>query len=525
MQEIIGQVITQLRSAWRYRWYAMACAWVIALSGWAYVLLLPDIFEARARVYVDTDTVLKPLLTGLAVDSNVQNRVGMMSRVLLSRPNMERVARETDLYLRTSNAQAFTALVESLPARITLEGNSRENVYTLKYSDAEPAMAQRVVQTLLDTFVEDTLGVKRADTDTAQSFLQEQIREYETRLRDAEDRLARFKKDNVGLMPGETGDYYTRLQTGLTRLDDLRAKYRLAEQRRTELNKQLEGEEPTFNLFSEVAEDGTPTDGRITEMRRQLDQLLLQYTEKHPKVIALQETIATLEARAKEQSGKRRATAVPRDPREAAARALDINPVYQNLRMEMSRTQVELAELRSQIGEQESDVTRMRSRVDTIPQIEAELTRLNRDYEVNRTQHQALLQRLESARLSEQAEASTENVKFRIIEPAVRPMLPTGPKRGVLMTGVLFGAIAAGAALAILLAQLRPVFLSRAMLKTVTGLQVLGTISFIDGASAQPLLRRDPVLVSAAFAGLIASYGVGVTFGEPVLRMLRNVLS
>jgi hypothetical protein len=93
------------------------------------------------------------------------------------------------------------------------------------------------------------------------------------------------------------------------------------------------------------------------------------------------------------------------------------------------------------------------------------------------------------------------------------------------MTGVLFGAIAAGAALAILLAQLRPVFLSRAMLKTVTGLQVLGTISFIDGASAQPLLRRDPVLVSAAFAGLIASYGVGVTFGEPVLRMLRNVLS
>jgi polysaccharide chain length determinant protein (PEP-CTERM system associated) len=274
-----------------------------------------------------------------------------------------------------------------------------------------------------------------------------------------------------------------------------------------------------------VAEDGTPTDGRITEMKRQLDQLLLQYTEKHPKVIALQETIATLEAKAKEQSGKRRATAVPKDPREAAARALDINPVYQNLRMEMSRTQVELAELRSQIGEQEGDVTRMRSRVDTIPQIEAELTRLNRDYEVNRAQHQALLQRLESARLSEQAEASTENVKFRIIEPAVRPMLPTGPKRGVLMTGVLFGAIGVGAALAVLLAQLRPVFLSRAMLKTVTGLQVLGTISFIDDASARPLLRRDPVLVSAAFAGLIASYGVGVTFGEPVLRMLRNVLS
>src|SRR5262245_36255807 len=195
MQELVGQVLIHLRSAWRFRWHALACAWVVALAGWSYVLLMPDIFEARARVYVDTDTVLKPLLNGLAVDTNVQNRVGMMSRVLLSRPNMERVARETDLYLRAPNAQAFTAMVENLPMAISLDGNSRENIYTIKYADAEPAMAQRVVQTLLDTFVEDTLGVKRADSDTAQSFLQEQIREYETRLRDAEDRLAQFKKE------------------------------------------------------------------------------------------------------------------------------------------------------------------------------------------------------------------------------------------------------------------------------------------------------------------------------------------
>ena len=107
----------------------------------------------------------------------------------------------------------------------------------------------------------------------------------------------------------------------------------------------------------------------------------------------------------------------------------------------------------------------------------------------------------------------------------MRPILPTGPKRGMLMTGVLFGAIGAGAALAFLLAQLRPVFLSRAMLKAVTGMQVLGTISFIDPAPTRSLLRRDPVLISAAFAGLIVSYGIGVTFGEPVLQMLRNALS
>ena len=407
MQELLAQVLIQARNAWRFRWLAVACAWLVAIAGWIYALSQPDVYEARARVFVDTDSVLKPLLTGLAVDTNVQNRVAMMSQVLMSRPNLEKVARETDLYLRAPTQEDFARLVDTLPNRITLQGGGRDNTYTLRYSDTDPKMAQRIVQTLLDAFVESTIGVKRADTDSAQSFLQTQIREYETRLRTAEDRLAKFKKDNVGLLPGETGDYYTRLQTAQVKLAELRAESRLVEQRRLELTKQLDGEVPTFGLFTEST--GGASDPRVAEYRRQLDQLLLQYTEKHPKVIALEETIANIEAQAVSQSEKQRAaTPLPKNPQEAMARALDINPVYQNLRVELSRAQVELAELREQISEYQSTVNNLNGKVDTIPQIEAELTRLNRDYEVNRTQHQQLLQRLESARLSESAEAYME---------------------------------------------------------------------------------------------------------------------
>src|SRR5262245_42089395 len=242
MQELLAQVLTQARNAWRFRWYAVACAWAVAVAGWIYALSQPDIYQARARVFVDTDSVLKPLLSGLAVDTNVQNRVAMMSQVLMSRPNLEKVARETDLYLRAPTPEDFARLVDKLPTKIALEGGGRDNTYTLRYSDTDPVMAQRIVQRLLDAFVEDTLGIKRADTDTAQEFLQQQIREYEARLREAEDRLAKFKKDNVGLLPGETGDYYTRLQAAQTKLGELRAQYRLVEERRNELSKQLEGE-------------------------------------------------------------------------------------------------------------------------------------------------------------------------------------------------------------------------------------------------------------------------------------------
>jgi polysaccharide chain length determinant protein (PEP-CTERM system associated) len=525
MQELLAQILTQARNAWRFRWYAVACAWVVAILGWVYALSQPDIYEARARVFVDTDSVLKPLLSGLAVDTNVQNRVAMMSQVLMSRPNLEKVARETDLYLRAPTQEDFARMVDKLPTKIALESGGRDGTYTLRYSDTDPVMAQRIVQTLLDAFVEDTLGVKRADTDTAQEFLQTQIREYESRLRTAEDRLAKFKKDNVGLLPGETGDYYTRLQAARLKLDQLRSQSRLAEQRRTELSKQLDGEVPTFGIFEDTS--GGSSDGRVVEMRRQLDQLLLQYTDKHPKVIALKDTIASIEAQSKAAAAdkKRTAMAVPRNPQDAVARALDINPVYQDLRVQLSRTQVELAELREQIAEYDTTVRNLHGKVDTIPQIEAELTRLNRDYEVNRGQHQQLLQRLESARLSEQAEASTENVKFRIIEPAARPLIPTGPKRGLFMTAALVVALGAALMLAVLLGQLKPVFLSRAMLKEITGLPVLGTISFLEARVERSLLRREPVLVGAAFAGLLVTYVLGVAFAVPAIRLLQSALS
>lgn len=524
MKEVFGQILLYIRGAWRFRWYALALSWALAIAGWGFVLTMPDVYESTARVYVDTDSVLRPLLNGLAVNTDVANRVNMMSRVMMGRPNLERVARETDLYLRAGNQEQMEQLVTSLSTQIKLEGGGNNNTYSIRYSDNDPRMAQRVVHTLLNTFVEDTLGLKRQDSDSAQKFLREQISDYETRLRDAESRLAEFKQRNAGMMPGETGDYYARLQTSGEALETLRAKYRLANERRNELAKQLEGEEPTFGLFADSTANGGAESGQIAEYKRQMDALLLQYTDRHPKVVALQETIDQLQAQQKAADKKKRATAVPRDPKDAAAFALDVNPVYQNLRIEMSRVQVELAELRQQIAESEGQVTMLKNRVSSIPETEAEMTRLNRDYQVNKAQHQALLERLASARLSEQAETSTEQVRFRVIESPAVPLLPIGPKRGLFMTAVLFIALGAGVALAFVMDQLKPVFLSRGMLGTITGLPVLGAIRFVSPTKPLPLFRRDPVLVGAAGAALIATYLVTVVVAEQASRIIHSIV-
>ncbi len=305
MQELLQQLLREIQSAWRFRWHALALAWTTAIFGWCAVLLTPNVYESQAKVFVDTESLLKPLLSGLAVTTNVTSQVNMMSAVLMARPNIEKVAKDTDLYLRARTPEDMDKLLAALPKQVSLAAD-RDSTYTIAYRDHDPRMAHRVVRRFLDTFVEDTIGVKREDSAGTEDFLRQRLQEYEQKLRAAEDRLAEFKKQNVGLMPSETGDYYTRLQTAMTAQEDLQSRLRDALAKRTELERQLEGEEPTFGLApNTTAGPSGPNDALIAQYRAQLETLLVQYTDKHPQVIALRETIAKLEEENRKATAKR----------------------------------------------------------------------------------------------------------------------------------------------------------------------------------------------------------------------------
>ncbi len=281
MQEIVSQLLVAMQGMLRYRWHALAFAWVLAVLGWIGVMVLPDNYEARAKVYVDTDSVLKPLLRELTPTSDVMTEVSMMSRALLAQPQLEKVARETDLYLRAKGPKEFEKLVDNMRERISIEVLPQApNLYSIRYIDHNRPMAERVVRELLDSFMEDTRLVQGEDTSSAQRFLEQQIRDYEGKLRDAEDRLAAFKKENVGKMPGEEGDYYERLQVAIQRQETLRQELKIAQDKRDEQARQLEGEEPTFGIMNKMVESSSPLAGQIAESKKQTRTLCSSSTPR-----------------------------------------------------------------------------------------------------------------------------------------------------------------------------------------------------------------------------------------------------
>ncbi len=517
MHDLVSKIVSHVRGMWRFRWRALIAAWIVAGFGWSLVYALPDVYEASTRVFVDTETVLGPLLKGLATETNVMNEVNLMARTLLSRNHLQEVARETDMDLRADTPREMETLIENLRAAIDVTA-SRDRLYTITYQDKDPRIAFGVVQALLSTFMGNTLGSKRDDSAEATRFLEDQIREYARRLGDTEQRLAQFKKENVGMMPDETGGFYERLQAAGASLLRLQAELQVAQRSRQELLRQLEGEEPVFGLNSGSAPPvATEQDMQIAGLEERLAGLRLSFTDKHPDVIALLEAIERL----KEQRDEERAAASALGPEISP---LDMNPVYQDIKSQLNQTEVQIARIRTMIEQQRAVVASLQRSVNTIPEIEAELSRLMRDHEVTKSRYDDLLERLEQARLTQTAGQTTEGVQFRVIDPPVPPLEPVGPNRVLFLSIVLLFSLGAGAAVAFLLDQVNPVFHSRAELNGTTGVPVLGVISVALATRQRVAQTVQLGAFMAGIAMLAAAFTMAIVFREPAVSLASRVI-
>ena len=182
MAELTALLTTLLKAIWKYRWYAVVIAWVVAIIGWAVVYRLPNKYEASARVYVDTQSILQPLLAGMTTVPNVDQQVAFMRRTLISRPNVERVMRMVDLDIKVSTPKENEKLVDELMASITIAGTERDDIYTIAYTNPNPKLGKDIVQSLLTIFVEGSFGGKKQDSEKAVQFIDDQIKNYEEKL-------------------------------------------------------------------------------------------------------------------------------------------------------------------------------------------------------------------------------------------------------------------------------------------------------------------------------------------------------
>jgi polysaccharide chain length determinant protein (PEP-CTERM system associated) len=516
-------IVDYIKGMWRFRKLGIIAAWVFAIFSCVIVLLIPNQYESKALISVETDSVLGPLLQGLAVSSDTQSRVAVMTETLLSRPNLQKVVNNSPLSENVESEADLESLVVGLRKRIQIDkvaaGRSGENnIYELIFHDKDPHVSFEVINQLIKILVEDTAKNNEGDSINAQEFLLKQITEYEKRLTEAETRLSDFKRNNVGKMPEEGGDYYTNLREAQAQLGAIGAQLSIARRKKQELSRQLVGEEPVFGLApQEVTQSLSATEaGR--ELQAYMDkrrQLLLKYTELHPEIQSIDTIIRDLESKHQAQLQVLAASGAINSP-------LKQNMVYQTMKIAANQADVEVSALQTQYGAQKRKVDNLREQVDSLPEVEAELTRLNRDYEVNKTQYEELVARLETAKLSQSAESRDEGQNFKIIEAPMLPLEPSGPIRSLYLLASFVASILFAIGFMFILNQLKPVFVSANAVMKFSGLPVLGEIGVLNYEKHRSDEVKQIVSVASAIVLLGVLFFCLIHFQESAVMFMQN---
>ncbi|WP_210544175.1 XrtA system polysaccharide chain length determinant [Rhodoferax sp. PAMC 29310] len=506
MDELISQVATLLRGMWRHRWWGLLMAWGVTAVGSVVVMSAPDKYEATARIYVDTQSILKPLMSGLAVQPNIEQQVVMLSRTLITRPNVEKLIRMADLDLKSQTKASQDALIDGLMKSLQIQNAGRDNIYSLAYRDSSPDQAKKVMQSLVSIFVESSLGNTRQDSDTAKKFIDEQIKGYVAKLEEAEARLKQFRVRNIELQNPEGQDMVGQLGVVSSQLSQARLELHEAENARDSAKRQIEAEKSqsadttTRSLLQESALSvSTPEiDARIDVQKRNLDTLLQRFTELHPDVSNTRRLIKELEALKRKEVAELRKVAMA-NPMRSSSNSL----VFQELNRMLAVSEVQVASLRARVSEYEARVNRARSMMKTAPQVEAEYAQLNRDYEINKKNYNDLVSRRESASMSGELESAAGVADFRLIEPPRVSPKPVAPNRLLLMPLALLAGLAAGLGVAFVLSQLRVVYYDARALGDAVRLPMLGTVSMVMGDGATQRRRTELWKFFAAFGGLL----------------------
>jgi protein tyrosine kinase modulator len=508
------KAFTYLSGGWSFRWWALGVAWVACLVGWAVVAAVPDRYQVEAKIYLDTDTMMAPLLKGLTINVDPSERIAFMLRTLITRPNLEQVLRLTDPSATSLTPAALEQRVEVMAKRVSIRGLDAKNYYAIGFTDNSSDYAQAVTQTLLSILVDSNIGDKRRDMDSARTFIDQKLSEYESRLRESERRRADFKTANLDILGKAAAP--NRLDQVSSELDQAKKDLSTAVAKRNTLSSQLEttpktvamdeallissitgramgGDNPANNANATAAQ-------RLQLAKRALDDMRLRYTDNHPDVISLKKVITDLEAQV---AGK------PEGDTSNGDSGGVPNPVYVQLRTMLAQEEMNVSVERQRVATASSELADAKNVTTKAIDILTKYADLDRDYgNIERT-YQELLKSREAANLSQAMDDQSQAITFRVIEAPQKAQFPTAPNRLLWNSFVLLMGLAAGVGAAVLLSLNSGRFLASEDLAAEFGVPIIGVVTRLRQAVDIRRQRTGAIALSASLALLLFCY-VGV---------------
>lgn len=477
MNGLYDEIRLAVYGVWNRRWLVLAVAWAICLAGWLVLTFIPNSYESKARIFVQSEDLLSSELGNAAAAK--RNDIDRLEKTLTSTINLEKVVRQTGLAGLVKNDRDMAMTVEMLRKSIKVTPE-KDNLFAVTaelkssgMSDKQAAaLARDVVQKLIDLFQEDNIATDRAGTNNTLRFLDAQIEDRQKAMAEAEQRRIAFETQNLGILPGAQSAS-ARNQSARTELGQVESQLIQAQSSLAALNGQIAGTPQTISTFVPGVGGGSsvsPAQAQLNQARGDLAAMRARgLTDSHPDVIAQQRQVAYLQQQAA-NSPSGRSGGGDRNIQSP-------NPAYSSLISMRSERQAQVAALQARKSALDAELAGLSGKLAAEPGVAAEYEKLNRDYTVQKDQYDKLLAERERVRLRGDISSETDAVQFRVIDPPSSPLAPSAPNRPLLIFGVLFAGLGAGVFIAFAMSHMKSTYASPMKLERATGLPVLGAVS------------------------------------------------
>lgn len=385
------------------------------VAGWFW----PKIYSSESTILVDERNILRPLMEGTAVTTDVVDRARRASEIVFSRAIMDKTLEKFGWNESNPDELEKERIVSQIQERTqisSLGGNS--NLIRISYSDRDPVKAYEVTEFFAEQFIAASIAAKQKESRSAYDFINEQVNEYHEKLKTAEEALKDYRSQNLDANPGTQGTVDARIIELRRKIESTELELRELSIREDTLDKQISGEADVTATLSREGQFAQ----RLANLQAQLEELRLTYHDTYPDIVRIKSQMAEVEKLMAEDRAKR---AKGDNTGNVGFLAAD-NTLYQDLRSKLSSTKTEIATLNARLTETQDLLHKEEARIIRINEVDAKLAELTRDYEVNQSLYNSLLRQRESAYISMNIDAQNQGVTFKVQEPAALQLTPKG---------------------------------------------------------------------------------------------------
>ncbi len=420
----------------RYAALSIALA-VVSLFTWG-SLFWPKTYEASSTVFVERSSLINPLIQGVGVQGSMEDRLRNLRNSITSRNIVERVIKKLNLDAKIRTAEQYNGFIDGLRKNIKVtvkgsRGDTETDLFTISYRGSDPRMVRDMVNSLVSEYIEENVSYRRSDAYGAVDFIQNQLSEYRAKLEESDKELREFREKYPQMVPQNESTLLGRLESFKAAGIDTEIRLKELLRKKNSLKKQLSGEKELTVAF--ITREGSPQ-ARLDALNNQLMVLMTRYTERHPEIIKIKVEIEELK--------KQIAQARTSQKNSAGSETAAMNPVYQQIKEELSKTEAEIESLRARTSELSRQRNATQGELGRMPKEQEEWSKLQRDRTVYQRLYDDLLQKLENAKVSKNLELTDKTASFRVVDSAILPNTPVRPDRVTfILLGILCG-IASG---------------------------------------------------------------------------------